>query len=60
VVTSDVPAHALMLGVPARRAGWVSKEGEVLDDDLVCPRRGERYEVVDGRLRPVESQGDGE
>lgn len=54
VVTTDVPAYALMLGVPARRAGWVSRVGEVLGDDLRCPRTGERYELHDDRLRPVE------
>ena len=30
VVTSDVPAYALMIGVPARRAGWMSRAGEKL------------------------------
>ena len=43
VVTRDVPDHALVTGVPARRMGWVSRAGEVLSDDLVCPRTGERY-----------------
>ncbi len=46
VVTSDVPAHALVAGVPARRIGWVSHAGERLGDDLVCPRTGRRYDVV--------------
>ena len=46
VVTSDVPAHALVAGVPARRIGWVGHAGERLDDDLVCPRTGRRYAVV--------------
>jgi UDP-2-acetamido-3-amino-2,3-dideoxy-glucuronate N-acetyltransferase len=54
VVTDDVPDHALMLGVPARRKGWVSREGEVLSDDLVCSRTGESYELHDGELRLVE------
>ncbi|MHB2266567.1 acyltransferase [Aliihoeflea sp. PC F10.4] len=51
VVTRPVPAHALMAGVPARQMGWVSREGEILGDDLVCPRTQERYAVVEGRLQ---------
>jgi len=43
VVTSDVPAFALMAGVPARRIGWMSHDGERLGPDLVCPRSGRRY-----------------
>lgn len=53
VVTKDVPAYALMAGVPAKRIGWVSKAGEVLGADLTCPREGERYLIEDGRLRPA-------
>ncbi len=43
VVTEDVPAFALMAGVPARRIGWMSHDGERLGPDLVCPRSGRRY-----------------
>jgi UDP-2-acetamido-3-amino-2,3-dideoxy-glucuronate N-acetyltransferase len=43
VVTRDVPAFALMLGAPARRVGWMSKTGERLGEDLVCPRDGSKY-----------------
>ena len=43
VVTGDVPDYALMAGVPARRIGWMSKVGEKLGKDLVCPRSGTRY-----------------
>lgn len=43
VVTKDVPAYALMVGNPARRVGWMSRAGERLSADLVCPRSGERY-----------------
>ena len=43
VVTKDVPAFALMLGAPARRAGWMSRSGERLGKDLICPRDGSRY-----------------
>ena len=40
VVTDDVPAHALIVGVPGRRIGWVSHAGERLGPDLVCSRTG--------------------
>ncbi|QYX56776.1 acetyltransferase [Roseovarius sp. SCSIO 43702] len=43
VVTRDVPDHALMAGIPARRIGWVSRSGDRLGADLTCPRTGERY-----------------
>lgn len=51
VVTTNVAPHRLVVGVPAREVGWVSHAGEVLDDDLVCPRTERRYRVVDGSLR---------
>ena len=54
VVTSHVPAYALMAGVPAKRIGWMSRAGRKLGPDLVCPDTGERYrETDDGRLEPV-------
>ncbi len=43
LVDGDVPPHAVMAGVPARRIGWMSHAGERLDKDLVCPRSGRRY-----------------
>lgn len=54
VVNRDVPAFALMLGVPARQAGWMSRFGERLELPLtgnaetVCPHTGERYVLRDG------------
>ncbi|KAA0971878.1 N-acetyltransferase [Aureimonas fodinaquatilis] len=55
VVTHDVPDFALMVGVPARRRGWVSREGEILGADLVCPRTGERYrEIAPDQLMEVD------
>jgi UDP-2-acetamido-3-amino-2,3-dideoxy-glucuronate N-acetyltransferase len=54
VVTTDVPDFALMAGVPARRIGWMSKSGERLGPDLICPREGVRYrEIEGGRLEPI-------
>lgn len=47
VVTSDVPDHALMLGVPARRKGWVCECGSVLGYGLVCPDCGRKYKQND-------------
>lgn len=43
VITSDVPDHALMLGIPARQAGWVCECGEVLGEDLTCADCGRAY-----------------
>jgi UDP-2-acetamido-3-amino-2,3-dideoxy-glucuronate N-acetyltransferase len=55
VVTKPVPQYALMAGVPARRIGWVSKTGEILDGTLRCPRTGEQYILTaDGILEPSE------
>lgn len=51
VVTGNVPEHALVAGVPARRIGWVSHAGERLGPDLICSRTGRRYREAGGRLR---------
>ena len=54
VVTCDVPAHALMLGVPARRFGWVCECGHRLPEEGgVCPDCGRSYALVENELRPV-------
>ncbi len=54
VVTKDVPDFALMVGVPARRIGWVGRAGVPLeatgDGQFVCPRTAATYEEKDGRL----------
>jgi len=50
VVTKDVPAFALMVGNPARRIGWVSRNGEKLQFDAqgfaTCPATGEKYQLL--------------
>jgi len=54
VVTKTVPDYALMVGVPARQMGWVSAEGEILGEDLKCPRSGTQYKLNDkGLLQPA-------
>jgi predicted dehydrogenase/acetyltransferase-like isoleucine patch superfamily enzyme len=53
VVTCDVPAYALMAGVPARQIGWMSRAGGKLGPDLICPIDGTRYEEKDGVLSPA-------
>lgn len=49
VVRGDVPDYSLMLGVPARRRGWMSRHGYRLvarnsEGYLVCPESGWRYQ----------------
>lgn len=46
VVTKDVPGHALVVGVPARQAGWVCECGEVLSSDLKCTSCGREFDEV--------------
>lgn len=49
VVNKDVPAYALMVGVPARQIGWMSEYGEQLDlpitgnAETICVHTGTRY-----------------
>lgn len=48
VVTRDVPDHALVTGVPARRTGWMCRCGERLPDQpgtVACASCGARYRV---------------
>ena len=51
VVTKDVPDFALIVGVPARQSGWVSKRGIKLDfgedGHATCPEDGSRYQLKD-------------
>jgi len=55
VVTSDVPDFALMLGVPARFAGWMCECGNRLQDGggLLCGECGKQYELTHGTLSRI-------
>jgi UDP-2-acetamido-3-amino-2,3-dideoxy-glucuronate N-acetyltransferase len=43
----------LMVGNPARRIGWISRAGERLGDDLICPRTQQKHMIRDGILVEV-------
>ena len=51
VVNQDVPDYALMVGVPAKQVGWMSRHGERLslptqgDAEAVCPATGHTYRL---------------
>ena len=51
VVTRNVPDHALMLGNPARRVGWMCQCGERLTDDLDCLACGKTYTKTEEGLK---------
>ena len=61
VVRRDVPDFALVVGVPARQVGWVSRHGERLDlpahgqGEARCPATGERYRLDGDTLTPCNS-----
>lgn len=63
VVTRDIPAFALIMGVPGRQAGWVSRYGERLNlpltgkGEAICHTTGERYRLVDGVVILQHNQG---
>lgn len=50
VVTKDVPNFAMMVGVPAKQIGWMSKHGEKLffnnEGIAICPATQEKYKLV--------------
>ena len=59
VVNRDVPAYALMVGVPARQIGWMSEHGERLDLPLTgtgearCPATNTLYVLENNVCRKV-------
>jgi UDP-2-acetamido-3-amino-2,3-dideoxy-glucuronate N-acetyltransferase len=63
VVVKSVPDYALMVGVPARRTGWMSRHGVLLtagkDGVMTCKESGYRYrEIEPGVLRCLDLDED--
>jgi UDP-2-acetamido-3-amino-2,3-dideoxy-glucuronate N-acetyltransferase len=64
VLTASAPDYALMVGNPARRAGWMSRHGHRLDHPgpdgvMRCPESGLRYkETGPGQLRCLDLDED--
>ena len=60
VVTSPVPAHALMYGVPAKQHGWVSRNGMKLKLDEngcgICTETQEKYQLRGDELYLIEGE----
>ncbi len=52
VVIRDVPAHALVVGNPARQIGWVCSCGKRLDVALRCPACGKAFRRTEEGLKP--------
>jgi len=56
VINKNVPAFALMVGVPAKQIGWISKYGEQLDIPLTgnktiqCQHTGDEYRLENSSL----------
>lgn len=57
VVTKHVPDYALVVGNPARHAGWMSEFGHKLTFDdsgvAVCPESGEKYQLTRGEVKKI-------
>ena len=60
VVNKDVPAYALMVGVPARQIGWMSEYGEKLnlplsgDAQTICEYTGQKYQLKDSQISVID------
>jgi UDP-2-acetamido-3-amino-2,3-dideoxy-glucuronate N-acetyltransferase len=53
VVVSNVPNHALMVGVPAKRRGWVCECGNILGESLKCEKCGKKYKETNEGLEEM-------
>ncbi|MBF0121906.1 MAG: N-acetyltransferase [Candidatus Omnitrophica bacterium] len=53
VVVTDVPAHAILVGNPARQIGWADQDGKRLNEQLQGPS-GRRYHETPSGLQLIE------
>ncbi len=57
VVTKEVPDFALVVGNPAKKAGWMSKYGHKLDFDdngvAFCPESGDKYILEEDKVKEL-------
>lgn len=59
VINKDVPAYALMVGVPAKQIGWMSEFGEKLpipvygNAEVTCEHTGSKYLLENNKLTKV-------
>ncbi|HUT77305.1 MAG TPA: DapH/DapD/GlmU-related protein [Polyangia bacterium] len=60
VVTKDVPGHALVVGNPARRVGWICACGSRLLRSLTCEECGATYKLEKGNITPQPPLRNGE
>lgn len=51
VVTKDVPAYALMAGIPAKQLGWVCECGMPLKENFKCSSCTREYSLLNGELK---------
>ena len=57
LITKPVPDFALMLGVPAKRQGFVCVCGQRLPEALICPVCARRYAPSGEGLKELEQHG---
>ena len=60
LINKNVKDFALMVGVPARQLGWISKIGEKIplplngEGEYICNISGDKYILKDGSMRVLD------
>lgn len=55
LVTKEVKNFSLVIGSPAKHYKWISRNGVILDEDLICSETSEKYKLTDGGLELLNS-----